>query len=402
MRGLLPAERRAAKADWNAGSPSIGLLDSLAQSNLSREVYCILGVPIDAIDLSTVVRKLEIAAADHATLLVSTPNLNFLVNSISDAEFRQSLLDSDLCPPDGTPIIWIARLLGLPIAQRAAGADLLDRLRTNAGAGRPLTLFLFGGAKGVADAAARAINGTTGSLGCVGSLDPGFGEVNELSQDNIIQAVNSSGADFLVVSLGAKKGQLWLQRNHHRLTIPIRAHLGAAIGFQAGVIKRAPPLVRAWGLEWLWRIKEENHLWKRYQHDGLVLLQLLITRVLPLAASTRWRQLTARLRSQNLTIRKQHQDEQTIRLILSGDASRNNVPVAFCAFREAVDAGQDVVIDFSETQNIDARFLGLLMMLQKELAVRGAALFFADLPPKIERTFRLSELGHLLTSCRRP
>ena len=86
-------------------------------------------------------------------------------------------------------------------------------------------------------------------------------------------------ADFLAVSLGAKKGQLWLHRNHQRLTVPVRAHLGVTVNFQAGTVKRAPPRLRAWGLEWLWRIKEEPHLWRRYAHDGWVLLGLIFTRV---------------------------------------------------------------------------------------------------------------------------
>ena len=205
------------------------------------------------------------------------------MSSLSDPEFRESLLDSDLCPPDGAPIVWIARLLGLPIKERVAGSDLLDRLRAGGTGTRRLAIFLFGGAKGVAAAAAGKLNAKPGGLNCVGTMDPGFCEVSEMSQDHVMDTVNSSGADFLVLSLGAKKGQLWLQRNHHRLTIPIRAHLGAAVNFQAGLIKRAPPIVRAWGFEWLWRIKEERYLWKRYRDDGVVLLRLLLTRVLPLA-----------------------------------------------------------------------------------------------------------------------
>ena len=35
------------------------------------------------------------------------------------------------------------------------------------------------------------------------------------------------------------------------------------------------------GMEWLWRIKEDPLLWKRYWHDGLGLLKLLVTAVIP-------------------------------------------------------------------------------------------------------------------------
>src|ERR1700756_4970152 len=97
---ISPSTARAQSASFSATT----------LATLSRSVYCILGMPIDAIDLTTVVRKIRAAAADRSTLLLSTPNLNFLVNSRSDSEFRESLLDSDLCVPDGMPIIWIARL----------------------------------------------------------------------------------------------------------------------------------------------------------------------------------------------------------------------------------------------------------------------------------------------------
>jgi N-acetylglucosaminyldiphosphoundecaprenol N-acetyl-beta-D-mannosaminyltransferase len=366
-------------------------------SGLARPVYCILGVPIDAVDMAAVMHIIEAAAAKRSAFLISTPNLNFLVNSLSDPEFRQSLLDSDLCPPDGAPIIWIARLLGLPIKERASGADLLDRLRLRSTGTRRLTVFLFGGAKGVAAAAATALNGKPGGLSCVGTMDPGFCEVGEMSRDHIIGTVNSSGADFLVLSLGAKKGQLWLQRNHDRLTIPIRAHLGAAVSYQAGTIKRAPPLVRAWGLEWLWRIKEEHHLWKRYQHDGFVLLRLLITRVLPLAFLTRWHQLIQKHQPQGLLI-KQSCDEGSIMISLSGVASKTNIPNAISCFEEALADNRDVIIDLSSTRLIDARFFGLLLMLRKELRSRNAKLIFTRVPPAIERMFRLNELGFLLST----
>ena len=117
-------------------------------------------------------------------------------------------------------------------------------------------------------------------------MNPGFGAIEEMSTDQIIDEVNSSGADFFVAALGARKGQLWLMRNRNRLQIPVRAHLGVTIHFQAGTIKRAPRLLRKFGLEWVWRITKEPSLWKRYAQDGVSLLWLTVTRVIPLAAYT--------------------------------------------------------------------------------------------------------------------
>jgi N-acetylglucosaminyldiphosphoundecaprenol N-acetyl-beta-D-mannosaminyltransferase len=369
---------------------------SAPQSDLTRSVYCILGMPIDAIDLATVIERIEAAATNRSVLLISTPNLNFLVGSLSDPEFRESLLDSDLCCPDGAPIVWIARLLGLPIKGRVAGSDLLDRLQAPVARTRRLTVFLFGGAKDVAAKAAKKLNAVPGGLSCVGTMYPGFCEVSEMSQDHFIDAVNSSSADFLAVSLGAKKGQLWLHRNHKRLTIPVRAHLGAAINFQAGIIKRAPATMRTWGLEWLWRIKEEHNLWKRYLNDGLVLLHLLFTRVVPLVALGAWHQTRLKHQQADLLITKS-QDAQTVLISLTGIASERYVPKAIAYFQEALASNQDISIDLSNTRFIDARFLGLLLMLRKELRSRGAKLILTGASGEIERILRLSEVKSLLS-----
>jgi N-acetylglucosaminyldiphosphoundecaprenol N-acetyl-beta-D-mannosaminyltransferase len=181
-----------------------------------------------------VLLRIRDAAQGTTPFLISTPNLNFLVNSLSDTSFRESLLRSDLCLSDGMPIVWIARLMGVPIKNRVAGSDVFDALVDQSRA-RPLKVFLFGGAAGVAVAASRALNARSSGVHCVGLLYPGFGTVEEMSHDDIIETLNSSGAELLVVSLGATKGQSWLLHNHDRLKIPVRVHLGADIHLEARI-----------------------------------------------------------------------------------------------------------------------------------------------------------------------
>jgi N-acetylglucosaminyldiphosphoundecaprenol N-acetyl-beta-D-mannosaminyltransferase len=371
---------------------------NLAQpDDLSREVYCVLGMPIDAIGMPAVLRRIEAAVAGAAPFVISTPNLNFLVNSQLDPDFRESLLLSDLCPVDGMPIVWLAWLSGVPIKARVAGSDIFDALKVKHSSRRPLRVFLFGGSEGIAAAACSALNSDPGGLHCVGSFFPGFGTLDEMSRDDMIDKINSSHADFLVASLSAKKGQLWLQRNHHRLRIPIRAHLGAAISFQAGTVKRAPPIMRKYGLEWLWRIKEEPYLWKRYWNDGSVLLRLLLTSVLPLVVASRWHQFRYERKGQGLLI-KRAQSHDYVTLSLYGVATARQVDKAIPCFRDAAAEKKQVVIDFSETHAIDARFVGLLLMLRKQLKAQETSLKFIGVSSRLEKMFRLNGAAFLLSS----
>lgn len=371
------------------------VLNSASSDDLSREVYCILGIPIDAIEMSEVLRIIEIAAANAEPFVISTPNLNFLVNSLQNAEFRESLLLSDLCTADGMPIVWIARLMGIPIKRRTAGSDIFAALKTRPLSTPPIKIFLFGSTEGVAAAAAKTLNAGSTSMSCVGWACPGFGTLDDLSQEQFIEEINSSKADFLVVALGAEKGQLWLLRNHHHLRIPVRAHLGVTIHFQAGSIKRAPVALQKLGLEWLWRIKQEPHLWKRYWHDGLVLLRLMLTRVLPLAIKERLLRRRCSRQGHNLVI-EEVQSPTSVTLRLSGFAVANHVAEAIRSFGDVLAAKKPVVIDFSRTRAIDARFLGFLLMVRKELNARGMGLQFAGISPKLEKTFRLNGVGYLL------
>ena len=156
-------------------------VDGAIEDDFSRQVYCLLGTPVDAMGMSSVLRRLEWAAIRRLPFFLSTPNLNYLVNSRSDADFREALLRSDLCPADGMSIVWLARLIGIPIKGRVAGSDILATFKTRRGSQQPLKVFLFGGAEGVAAAASRALNARQGGVHCVGSLYPGFGSVDEMS-----------------------------------------------------------------------------------------------------------------------------------------------------------------------------------------------------------------------------
>ena len=366
--------------------------------DLSREVYCILGIPIDSIAMPVVMQRIDAAARKTAPYLISTPNLNFLVNSQTDLEFRESLLMSDLCPPDGMPIVWIARLLGLPIKQRTAGSDLIDALKSRRRLEPPLKIFLFGGTELIAAEASRRLNSDASGVKCVGWLCPPFGDLDALNQDHFFDQINASGADFLIAALGARNGQLWLQRNHSRIRIPIRAHLGATLNFQAGSVKRAPFTMRKLGIEWLWRIKEEPGLFWRYWHDGWVFLRLLLTRVLPLALYARWLHLRADHGGHDFVIVPvQNDDRVTVRL--PGYATTLRVPEAIARFGQALASQKrGVAVDLSQTRAIDARFFGLLLMIRKQLKGRGSALQFQGVSARLQRLFRLNALEFLLTA----
>ena len=74
-----------------------------------RNVFCMLGLPFDAVDLAGTVGRVRDAAARRQPLFLSTPTLNFLVACLNDRTFRNSVVRSDLSVADGMPIVWASR-----------------------------------------------------------------------------------------------------------------------------------------------------------------------------------------------------------------------------------------------------------------------------------------------------
>jgi N-acetylglucosaminyldiphosphoundecaprenol N-acetyl-beta-D-mannosaminyltransferase len=365
---------------------------SMVTDDLSRRVYGLLGISLDAVSFPYLLQSVEKAVAQASPFLISTPNVNFLIASQANSEFRESILQSDACLADGMPLIWIAKLLQVPINERIAGSDLFGRLKSAVGRSRPIRIFLFGGADGVAETVCKKINAEKGGLHCVGVLNPGFGTIEEMSSTPIIDTINASRPDLLAVFFGAQKAQTWLMHNHHRIQAPVRAQFGATINFEAGTVKRAPYLLRSTGFEWLWRIKEEPYLWRRYWSDGQALLKLMVICVLPLMIDACLRRRTPG----GLFIELQvGQGDCTVRL--AGDAVAQNVDYAISHFRNALNGRKSIIIDVSEVRSIDSRMFGLLLMVKKILATRGMRLSFVGASPELRRIFQLNRFEYLLS-----
>lgn len=366
------ANQRVGAQDGPA-QPTRPAATPFARDDFDRDVWSILGIPVDLATAPEAVLAIEAAARDRRPLSFVTPNVNFLVRASRDAGARRDILDADLSLVDGAPLVALGRLTGVPVRQRCAGSDVFDALRLRPGfPGRRIRVFFFGGRDGAAEAAARAVDLEGRGVEAAGFHNPGAGDVASMSTDAILQKINAAHADFVLVALGAAKGQAWISLNRHRLDAPVVAHLGAVIDFTAGSIARAPALLRRFGLEWAWRIKEEPSLWRRYWRDGLGLAALLV-RALPAAMSTSRRKGAERPASAAI-----RQDLGRTVVDLAGDLTAANREGLRAALRTASLEGRDVVLDLAGAGRIDASFLGLTLMLEKNLAARGGAMFLAN------------------------
>ena len=361
-----------------------------ARLDLGRPLEAVLGLPFDALTLDEAVAEVRRCARERQPCFISTPNVNFAVAAHADADFRASVLHSDLSLADGMPVVWAARLLGQRLPERVSGSDLFARLQREPG--DPLTVYFFGGPEGVAERAAAALNARAGGLRCVGFDSPGFGSVAEMSGEERIARINASGADFLVVSLGARKGQAWIEHNRARLAPPVVCHLGAVVNFVAGEVRRAPVALQRLGLEWLWRVKEEPTLWRRYAGDGLALLRLVGGALGPALR----RSLRANAGQPRAALRVERRPGLAL-LRPSGHWRREDAPRLAAAAAQALREGLAVQVDAGAVASLDGRVVALLMLIDGWQAGGPRALLPATaLAAPVREALRRCGAGYLV------
>ncbi len=360
----------------------------------ARDVHCMLGVPIDIVTMDQVIEAISNAQTTRRSCFISTPNLNFIAILDRSPEFGVSLRCSDLSLVDGIAVMFGCKCLGIPVVERVAGSDIIDAVLASDRfvQNDPLRVFFFGGTEEAGRKACLALNCLQpDKVVCVGHLSPGFGSVEEMSTDEIIASVNAARPDFVIVSLGAEKGQSWIMRNRSALEAPIVSHLGATINFFAGSVRRAPKLWQKIGLEWVWRIREEPQLATRYWNDGRTLLRLLLTKVVPLAVSLRWN--SWRWRNEKFMAEVEQIDTASPCIVVTGPIVNSSLN-EFCRVIEKASHRKEVLhLDLSNAKWIDTSAMGTLLVISQVLLERGCSLQIIRATQAIKTALKLNGLG---------
>jgi len=373
---------------------SMETLEALRR-DLNRNVWCVLGLPFDA--------TTEVETCDHLVECIdsqqkcffTTPNLNFAITAMRDKTFRNSVINSDWVVADGMPLIWVAKKLGIPLPERVAGSSVFEALRQDARRQqRKLKIVFFGGPDGVAAEAFRKIALEDSAMDVVGFFSPGFGSVEEMSPLHVINQINASEADMVVVALGAKRGQAWIEFNRERLNAPILTHLGAVVNFVAGTVNRAPLWLQKTGLEWAWRIWEERSLMQRYWHDGFAFIRILRESVLPYSrylANMDAQQHTDALHQVQIL-------EDQICIELQGAYSFNNLDELRTSVIQHLSLGRPFRLKCSEVSHIDGAFLGLMLLIKRHLAARDQTIQLIECSPAVQSILAFNRLDSHLDS----
>lgn len=232
----------------------------------------VLGTPIDCVDMPGAVAEMERLLDGRAPCgLVATVNPESVMRARREPEFASALRGAALCVPDGWGSAWALRRNGCA-SGAVPGADLAVEL-----AGicerRGWTLFLLGGAAGVAELAGARLRELHPGLRLAG-CEPGSPAPEH--DEQVSAVVAASGADAVLVAYGQPAQELWIHRNAARLPARVAIGVGGTFDYLSGRVPRAPAWMRRRGLEWLFRLVRQP--WRARRMAVLPLYAVLVLR----------------------------------------------------------------------------------------------------------------------------
>jgi N-acetylglucosaminyldiphosphoundecaprenol N-acetyl-beta-D-mannosaminyltransferase len=228
-----------------------------------RQRQDVLSVPIDILDWQIAENRIMTWAQARQSKYVCICNVHSVVTAKNNTAFRSVLQQADMATPDGMPVAWLMRGLGIAGQDRINGPDLMWRL-CNRASTSDLRVFFYGGSDQTLDRLQQTLRQHFPALQIAGMLSPPYRELtaDEIASD--IRQINASGAGLVFVCLGCPKQEHWMARHRSRIQA-VTIGVGAAFAYHAGTLERAPSWMQKNGLEWFYRlIREPRRLWKRY------------------------------------------------------------------------------------------------------------------------------------------
>jgi N-acetylglucosaminyldiphosphoundecaprenol N-acetyl-beta-D-mannosaminyltransferase len=238
----------------------------------------VLGTRVDATSYDDASGRILEWARSRESRYVCVASVNNVMVARQDPAFLRIMHQADLVTPDGMPLVWALRWLGVPNATRVRGTDLMIAvLRRAAEAGVPVGLY--GGDPRILEQLVDRLGRAWPRLDLAYVHSPPFRPLTQEEDERTAREIVASGARIVFVGLGCPKQEQWMARNRGRVPA-VTIGVGAAFDFLSGAKKQAPGAMQRAGLEWLFRLSTEpKRLWRRYLRQNPAFMGLLALQV---------------------------------------------------------------------------------------------------------------------------
>jgi N-acetylglucosaminyldiphosphoundecaprenol N-acetyl-beta-D-mannosaminyltransferase len=262
--------------------------DEPAKMGTSFESRLVLGMRVDAPTFEDAAAQIMEWATERSPRMVCAANVHMTMEAHDDPGFQAQINDADLVLPDGVPMVWALRLLGASPASRVrVSPDFLIELLVRAEY-EGVKLGLYGGTDETLAAFRRFLEREFPALAVAFSYAPPFRPFTPEEDAAVVDEIDASGAQLLLVGIGCPKQEKWMAAHRERLSC-VMFGVGAAFDLFGGKTREAPLWMQHLGVEWAFRLMlEPRRLWRRHLKHNPRFVVLLAREVLAARHATRF------------------------------------------------------------------------------------------------------------------
>ena len=239
----------------------------------------ILNTRVDGTSYGDACDRIQAWAEERRSCYVVAANVHVVMTAYLDNAYQKIVNQAALVTPDGMPLVWGLRLLGVVGQLRVYGPDLmLAWCQRSAQTGIPI--YLYGGTESTLLRLTESLQRQFPGLPIAGTHAPPFRTLSPEEEAANVDRIHQSGAQVVFVGLGCPKQEQWMYRQQGQLQA-VMIGVGAAFNFFSGEVSQAPRWMMKLGLEWLYRFSQEpGRLWQRYLVNNPLFIVLFGLQVL--------------------------------------------------------------------------------------------------------------------------
>jgi N-acetylglucosaminyldiphosphoundecaprenol N-acetyl-beta-D-mannosaminyltransferase len=226
----------------------------------------ILGVRVHATSYADATARIVGWAERGESRYVCCANVHVVMEAQDSPAYAEVLRNAALVTPDGMPLVWFARGLGL-VQPRVYGPDLMLHVCASAAAHR-VPIGLYGSTDDTLDALQGRLHARFPELVITYRHAPPFRPARADEDESSLADCTRAGVRILFVGLGCPKQENWMAAHAGRIPA-VMIGVGAAFAFHGGKVAQAPAWMQTRGLEWLYRLsREPRRLAGRYMRHN--------------------------------------------------------------------------------------------------------------------------------------